>query len=86
MGSKIPGVGAKKGAVVGGAVGTAVAATAYKSAVKYGSENIEAFANKVKENAEKTVSQAKQYMPENVGTIRNSLNRFAQENNLPFAV
>ena len=86
MGSKIPGVGAKKGAVVGSAVGTAVASATYKSAVKYGSENIETFANAVKENAEKTVSLTKQYVPEKVDTIRNSLNRFAQENNLPFAV
>lgn len=86
VGSKIPGVGAKKGAVVGSAVGTAVASATYKSAVKYGSENIETFANAVKENAEKTVSLTKQYVPEKVDTIRNSLNRFAQENNLPFAV
>lgn len=86
IGARVPGVGMKRGAIIGGAVGTAVAGAAYRSAVEHGSENVEMIGRIVKENANKTLELTKQLVPEKVETVRSALNQFAIANDLPYTV
>ena len=86
IGANVPGVGFKRGAIIGGAVGTAVAGAAYRSAVEQGSENIEMLRKIVKDNANKTLELTKQLVPEKVETVRSALNQFAKANDLPYTV
>ena len=85
-GAHVPGVGVKRGAIIGGAVGTAVAGAAYRSAVEHGTENVEMLSKIVKDNANKTLELTKQFVPEKVETVRSALNQFAKANDLPYTV
>ena len=86
IGAHVPGVGIKRGALIGGAVGTAVAGATYRSAVEHGAENAEMLGKIVKDNANKTLELTKQLVPEKVETVRSALNQFAKANDLPFTV
>lgn len=97
VGSIIPGagtaVGAGVGAAVGGGVGLvgsmvgcAIASEAYATAVECGGEGAELMAAKAQELASNTVELAKIEVPEKVDFIRESINGFAVENDIPIRV
>ena len=97
VGSIIPGAGTAVGAgvgatvgagagLVGSMVGCAIASEAYATAVELGGEGAEVMAAKAQEMASKTVEIAKAEVPEKVGFIRESINTFASENNIPIKV
>lgn len=89
VGSVVPGAGTVVGAaagLVGGMVGTAVASEAYATAVEVGSAGADVLKDKMTEVANQTVETAKAELPEAVDTVREALNSFASENNLPFQV
>ena len=79
--SKIPG-----GGVLGGMAGAAVATAAYTTAVEYGGKGAEALAAKAQEMADKAVEAAKDEIPDKLDLVRNSINGFAAENNVPIRV
>ena len=67
-------------------VGTAVASEAYKTAVEVGSEKASILAAKAQETASNTIEYAKQYIPESVSSIKDAINSFAKQNNVPINV
>ena len=89
VGSVVPGAGTVVGAGAGfvaSMVGCALASEAYAAAVEHGSEGAEIMASKAQELASKTVEMAKTEVPEKVSFIRESINVFASENNIPIKV
>ena len=88
-GSIVPGAGTAVGAGVGfvsSMVGCALASEAYAAAVEHGGEGAEALASKAQEFASNTVEMAKAEVPEKVDFIRESINGFATENDIPIRV
>ena len=67
-------------------VGCALASEAYAAAVEHGGEGAEIIASKAQGLASKTVEMAKTEVPEKVNYIRESINGFASENNIPIKV
>lgn len=97
VGSIIPGAGTAVGAGVGAAVGAgsglvgsmvgcAVASEAYATAVELGEKGAEVMAAKAQEVASNAVEMAKTEVPGKVDFIRESINVFASENNIPIKV
>jgi hypothetical protein len=97
VGSIIPGAGTAVGAGVGAAVGAgaglvgsmvgcAVASEAYATAVELGGKGAEVMAAKAQEMASNAVEMAKTEVPGKVDSIRESINVFASENNIPIKV
>lgn len=89
VGSVVPGAGTAVGFVAGmagGMVGTAVASEAYTTALEYGPEVAQGFANKAQEMATQTVETAQKYAPDKVADIKTALNTYIKENNLPIKV
>lgn len=89
VGSIVPGAGTVVGAgagFVGSIVGCALASEAYATAVEYGGQGAEAMAAKAQELATNTVELAKIEVPEKVDFIRESINGFAAENDIPIRV
>lgn len=89
VGSFVPGPGTLVGAGAGfvaSMVGCALASEAYATAIEHGGEGAEIMANKAQELASKTVEMAKTEIPEKVSFIRESINGFASENNIPINV
>ena len=87
LGTAIPVAGTHAGKIVGAVVGTAVAATVYKEVVAHGPQAMEAandLAALFKENATKTIELTKQFMPDQVNTMKEALNTFSLKNNLPY--
>ena len=88
-GSFVPGAGTVVGAGAGfvaSMVGCALASEAYAAAVEHGGEGAEIIASKAQGLASKTVEMAKTEVPEKVNYIRESINGFASENNIPIKV
>ena len=88
-GSIVPGAGTLVGAgagFVGSMVGCALASEAYATAVEHGGEGAEIMASKAQELASNTVEMAKTEVPEKVDFIRESINVFAAENDIPIRV
>lgn len=89
LGTIIPVATTNTGRIVGAVVGTAVAATVYKEVVAHGPQAMEAandLAALLKENATKTIELTKQFIPDQVNTMREALNTFSLKNNLPYTV
>lgn len=89
LGSVVPGAGTVVGftvGLVGGIVGTAVASEMYSTALEYGPEVAQGFADKAQEMASQAVETVQQYASEKVDGIKSALNTFIKENNLPFTV
>ena len=89
VGSVVPGAGTVVGAGAGfvaSMVGCALASEAYVAAVEHGGEGVDIMASKAQELASKTVEMAKTEVPEKVSFIRESINGFASENNIPIKV
>ena len=89
-GSVVPGAGTAAGAVGGlatgllcSAMGTALAAEAYQTAVEFGSEYIPQVAETLQNKAVATVEIAKEVVPEKIEDIKNSIVQFATEFKLP---
>ena len=81
-----PAAGAIAGTIVGGMVGTALAGEAYKTAVAFGEKNLGPLAEKLQANASATLDHVKESLPEKVSDIKDALNKFAADNDLPFGV
>lgn len=85
-----PGVGTAAGwavgGVVGGVVGTVVASEAYVTAVELGTEGVEYLAEKTEMIVNDTVELVKENLPEKVDEVKEALNDFAKNFNLPFSV
>ena len=89
LGSVVPGAGTVVGAgvgLVGSMVGCAVASEAYATAVEHGSEGAKVLASKAQELATNTVEIAKTEVPDKVNFIRDAINGFAAENDVPIRV
>lgn len=89
VGSVVPGAGTVVGfatGMVGGMVGCALASEAYVSAVEFGSGHVDELADKAQEMANKTMEIAKEVVPDQAGSIADSINEFAKTNHLPFHV
>lgn len=96
IGSVVPGAGTAAGAViggkagaavggiVGGMVGYAVTTEAYRTALAYEPGQAGVLADKAKTFASETLESVKSYAPDKVDTVKDSINRFASENSLPF--
>jgi len=84
-GSVIPGPGTAVG-LVGSMVGYAVASEAYKTAIEAGVENVGPLSEKAESMAKETLEQVKTQAPDKVDAVRNSMNKFAEDNNLPFDI
>lgn len=74
------------GQLVGSMVGCAVASEAYATAVEYGGKGVDILADKAQEFADKAVETAKVEFPNRVVVVKDSINVFAAENNLPISV
>ena len=88
-GSAVPGAGTLVGAgvgFVGSMVGCALASEVYATAVEHGGEGAGVMAAKAQELASNTVEMAKSEIPEKVDFIRESINGFAAENDIPISV
>lgn len=92
-GSVVPGAGTAVGGAVGfaagiagGMVGTAVASEAYETALEYGPEVAQGFADKAQEMATQTVEVAQKYVPNKVESIKTALNTYINTNNLPIKI
>ena len=89
LGSVVPGAGTVVGAgvgLVGSMVGCAVASEAYATAVEHGGEGAKILATKAQELATNTVEAAKVEVPEKVDFIKQAINEFATENDVPIRV
>lgn len=89
VGSIVPGAGTAVGFVAGmagGMVGTAVASEAYTTALEYGPEVAQGFADKAQEMATQTVEVAQKYVPNKVESIKTALNTYINTNNLPIKI
>jgi len=89
VGAAVTGVNPLLGAgitIAGSMVGTAIASEAYKTAVEVGSEKAGVLAAKAQETASNTVELAKQYVPESVNSIKEAINDFAKQNDVPISV
>ena len=93
LGSIVPGAGTAVGAgiglvggMVGSMVGCAVASEAYATAVEHGGEGAKVLATKAQELANNTVEIAKTEVPDKVNFIRDAINGFAAENDVPIRV
>ena len=93
LGSVVPGAGTVVGAgiglvggMVGSMVGCAVASEAYTTAVEHGGEGAKVLATKAQELATNTVEAAKVEVPEKVDFIKQAINDFATENDVPIRV
>ena len=89
LGSVVPGAGTLVGAgvgLVGSMVGCAVASEAYATAVEHGGEGAKVLATKAQELATNTIEAAKVEVPEKVDFIKQAINNFATENNVPIRV
>ena len=87
VGSVVPGVGTVGGfavGVVGGMVGYAVTTEAYQTAVRYGAEGANILADKAKVFASDTLEQVRAEAPENIESVRTSINIFASAHSLSF--
>ena len=80
----MPGAGTVVGGVVGGMIGYSVSTGAYKTALEYGSKGADVFATKAKEIGKATIEYAEENVPEKAADIKNAINQFATNNNLPF--
>lgn len=88
-GSIVPGAGTAVGAGAGfvaSMVGCALASEVYATAVEHGGEGAEIMAAKAQELASNTVEMAKTEIPEKVDFIRETINGFAAENDIPIKV
>lgn len=96
-GSVVPGAGTAAGGAVGGVigfaaglaggmVGTAIASEAYTTALEYGPEAAQGFADKAQEMADQAVESVQQYAPTKVDSIKTALHTYIKENNLPIKV
>ena len=72
--------------MVGSMVGCAVASEAYATAVEYGGKGADILADKAQKLADKAVETAKVEFPNRVVVVKDSINVFAAENNLPIRV
>lgn len=81
----MPGLGTVAGGLVGGMIGYAVSAEAYKTAVEYGSKGADALGAKTKQIAGTTIEYAQENVPEKTADIKAAINNFASQNNLPFS-
>ena len=89
IGSVLPGAGTVVGAGAGfvaSMVGCALASEAYAAAVEHGGEGVEILSSKAQELASNTVEMAKIEVPEKVDFIRETINGFASENDIPIKV
>ena len=86
MGSVVPGAGTLVGGFLGGIVGCAVASEAYVTAVEYGEAGAKVLASKAQELATDAVEIAKAEVPDKVNSIRDAINGFATENDVPIRV
>ena len=89
LGSIVPGAGTVVGAgvgLVGSMVGCAVASEAYATAVEHGGEGAKVLASKAQELATNAVETAKSEVPEKVDFIKQAINDFATENDVPIRV
>ena len=89
IGSVLPGAGTVVGAGTGfvaSMVGCALASEAYAAAVEHGGEGVEILSSKAQELASNTVEMAKIEVPEKVDFIRETINGFASENDIPIKV
>ena len=89
VGSVVPGAGTVVGAGAGfvaSMVGCALASEVYATAVEHGGEGVEVIAAKAQELASNTVEMAKTEIPGKVDFIRDSINGFAAENDIPIKV
>jgi Mu-like prophage protein len=85
-GSPVPVAGEAIGGLVGGMVGYAVASEAYETAVEKGLPEAEELSVKAQTIANDTLDQVKVEAPDKVDAVRNAMNQFAQENDLPFQI
>lgn len=89
VGSIVPGAGTAVGATTGfvaSMVGCALASEVYATAVEHGGEGAEVMAAKAQKLASNTVEMAKTEIPEKVDFIRETINGFAAENDIPIKV
>ena len=82
----VPVAGPVVGGIVGGLVGTVVTGEAYKTAVEFGEKNVGPLAEKLQATATGTLDKVKEFLPEKVTDVKEALNQFAAENELPFSV
>ena len=86
VGSIVPGAGTAVGLAtgfVGSLVGTAVASEAYNSVVEQAPEVAKKFVDKAQSMARNAVTRAEQVVPDKVDSIKESLNNFFNNNNIP---
>ena len=77
-------VGGAVGGIAGGMIGYAVTTQAYRTAVVYEPEQAVELADKAKGYATETIESVKQFSPDKVEIVKDSINAFASANSLPF--
>lgn len=77
-------VGGAVGGVAGGMIGYAVTTQAYRTAVEYAPDQAAELADKAKGYASDTIESVKQFAPDKVDVVKDSINAFALTNSLPF--
>lgn len=82
----VPVVGPAAGAIIGGLVGTAVAGEAYKTAVEFGEKNIGPLTEKLQTAATDTLDKVKEAVPDKFADVKDALNKFAADNDLPIQI
>lgn len=81
----MPGAGTVVGGLAGGVVGYTLSTGAYKTAMEYGSKGAELFSAKAKEIGKATIEYAEENIPEKAAGVKEAINNFAVQNNLPFS-
>ena len=82
----VPAVAVVSVGVLGSMVGTAVATEIYQTAMNTDFEHIDQYVASVKECASQAINSAREFAPDHVEDVKASLNKFAQNVNLPFSL